>query len=297
MPFTTPAAVWGDPDVLMYHVVNGKARFIYGEESSYWATCFPDPYTDRAVQTMLGLSGAVYVLPTFARMADRGNFYAQLFYTGYTTQDHILRKQVAGAYTNLAIEAVDLTYQVMRSVKLSCSGTTISAYRADLATPKLSATDTSHASGYFGVGNCYSKYDQSYSAEALMHAKMVGASSPVRATNYFEAPVIGSGMLEDPFRAAVPERVATHPVHGTINLLAFTHSSLIKTGADGRPAEFVAVVRVLEQPDRPAYLDPISAALDEFRAMSGVRELTLDEAKARAKRLDDLLKDEDLREW
>jgi len=297
LPFTTPAVAFGDPDMLMYHVANGKAKIILKEEWANWATCFPDPYTDKAIQTCSAVLGTANSYPLFARMTDENDFYCQNLYGAASTADHMIKKWVAGAITTLATEAINITAQYMRSLKLSCSGTTISAYRADLTTPKISATDTAHASGYFGVGNTSSLYNQALSIEASMHAKITSADSSVRAVRYFEAPVTGTGTDEDPFRVAVPEKTASHPVYGNINLLAFTHSSLIKTGADGRPVEFVAVVRILEQPDRPAYLNSISVALDEFRAMSGVRELTLDEARARAKKLDDLLTDEDLKEW
>jgi len=301
MPFTTPPAVppvFGDKDMLLYHLVNGNVKLIFQEERNVWATCFPDTYTDKAIQTYVSLSYNTEQWILFARMTDKLNHYVQCLEEAAAGEDHFLRKMVGGTGYIIAIESVDLlrAYYI-RSLKLSCSGSTIRGYRGGLEVPRLTVTDTAHTSGYFGLGCKEQHYVRMISHEALMHARITSASSSVRTLRYFEAPLIGSGTDEDPFRADVPKEITTHPEFGDVNLLAFTHSSLIKSGADGKPKEYTAIVRVLEQPDRPAYLRSLASSLDEFRALRGVRELTLEEAKRKAKALDDKLTDEDLKEW
>ena len=142
---------------------------------------------------------------------------------------------------------------------------------------------------------------------------------------FFEVPVVGSGTLEDPFRAQMPEEVVVDwSLNPTAkkkydvlkakgftdeeiailvpevlsvrkNLLALTHSSLIKTDrATGKPVDYVAIVRVFDQPDRGPALRPISKCLNALRAMPGVKELTRDEAIKRAKQIDPDLTDVDL---
>lgn len=121
------------------------------------------------------------------------------------------------------------------------------------------------------------------------------ASPQPKPIAYFEVPIVGDGSVENPFRVQMPEEIVTDPKLGKRNLLALTHSALIKTDrATGKPIEYTALVRVFEQPDRDVALRPISACLDALRAMAGVRELTREQAIARAKQLDPDLTDADL---
>jgi len=75
-----------------------------------------------------------------------------------------------------------------------------------------------------------------------------------------------------------------------VNRLAMTSFSLIPTdSATGKPLHPVALVRVYES--SPEYVGPMREGLDALRAMPGVRELTPDEAKRRARELDNRLGD------
>jgi len=206
------------------------------------------------------------------------------------TEDFYLRKIVNGVLTNLSTEAVDLSAKRVYLLKLSCNGTTISAYRDDMVTPKLTAIDTAIASGYFGVGGDASIVEI---PGTLATAKLVAPSSvPPEALAYFEVPVIGDGSEEEPFRPQMPQEI----VDG-VNRLALSWSAVIKTGRDGKPTEYVAVVRILSQPYRQPNLRPIADCIAELKEMRGVIELKREEALKRAKELDDVLTDEDLREW
>jgi len=88
------------------------------------------------------------------------------------------------------------------------------------------------------------------------------------------------------------------PELGTINLLATSHSSLIPTDRDtGLPIHETALIQIFEQPDRSFHLRSIPDCLAALKKMAGVKELTREQAIKRALELDDLLTEEDLKEW
>ena len=288
-----PAA--GNPDMLITYILNGTAVLLYTEEGYYWATCFPDDYTDLAIQSYVAIGGTDAAYPLMGRMSDPNNFYNTPLHGAGVAADHLLIKRVAGTGTVLATEAVDITATLIRSLKLSCGGTTIKSYRADLVTARLTATDTALASGKFGLGN----YDQTSTrllgTEAYLLAKKVAAGSPSpQPIAYFEVPIIGSGTGDDPYRARMPELLADDPTFGKTNRLALTHSSLIPTDTRGQPLASKALVRVLDQPARQPHLQAISTCIAELKAMFGVMELPSAAARARAKILDSKLTDYDL---
>jgi hypothetical protein len=291
-----PPAAGGDPDALITYILAGTVKVIYAEENLQWSVCFPDTYADLAVQTYVAVLDYYTQYLLTGRKTDINNFYFNWLYQGATTGDHGLSKIVAGTGTSLATEAVDVYNYRIRTMKLSCSGTTISSYRADLVTPKLSVTDTSLASGYFGPGVYNQYYHAAVSPEYYILARKTVASSPApQPIAYFEVPIIGDGSLDNPFRAQMPELIVEDPLLGKRNLLALSHSSLIPTDrATGRPIHGTALVRIFAQPDRDPKLYPITKCLDALRAMSGVTELTREMAIKRAKQMDDKLCDYDL---
>ncbi|MEM2313129.1 MAG: hypothetical protein QXP83_07890 [Candidatus Nezhaarchaeales archaeon] len=284
-----------------------------------------DVYADAAV-VLVGTGCGVY-MASVARLVDINNHYHQWLYSGFSGADNQVLKTVAGTRTLLASEAVDID-PFSCVIKTSCAGSTLTGYRwrpttpIDLAslpaaTGSVSATDTSLTSGRFGL-------DVRGSARSAA-AYMLSSSPSPPPVAYFEAPVVGSGTLEDPFRVQMPEEMAwewslnpaakkkydllklkgfmdeeiatlfPEVLSCRTNRLALTHSSLIKTDkATGKPVDYVAVVRVFDQPDRQAHLRPILGGLTALRGMVGVRELTRDEAIVRAKQIDPDLTDVDL---
>jgi hypothetical protein len=286
----------GDPDALITYILAGTAKFVYAEELTYWASCFPDTYADLALKSYIALTGTYAAHPICGRMSNYQNFYAQTIYGVATTADHIIRKMVAGTLTNIVTEAVDLVTTNIRSLKFSCLGTTLKAYRADLTTPKLTATDTSFASGYFGIQALDASYNRLISPEGFLFAKKEAASSSSpQPLAYFEVPIIGDGSLDNPFRAQMPEYIVEDNILGKRNLLAVSHSALIPTDAKtGKPIHGTALIRIFEQPERDSRLYPISKCLDALRAISGVSELARGKAIKRAKQMDDKLCDFDL---
>jgi hypothetical protein len=109
---------------------------------------------------------------------------------------------------------------------LSCSGSSIKAFRADMTTPKLSATDTSLASGLFGVGtNIYDSDVRTIQGalSLIFTARLLSAASPLaRALAIMEFDVEGSGSGEDPYRPALSKSIANHDVYGYIDLDSVT---------------------------------------------------------------------------
>ncbi|MEM2459584.1 MAG: hypothetical protein QXG66_05080 [Candidatus Bathyarchaeia archaeon] len=279
-----------------------------------------DSFADLAIEA--NISGTDN--KTYGRWINWANYYYQALDTGQATGDHYLRKYVNGTATFLATESVDLTAGDTFLFKLSILGSTLKGYRDNMTTPRITATDTSFASGKFGV-DMFRKdtFDRITNAYWIwLRAPTSPSPKPIA---YFEIPVIGSGTEEDPFRAQMPGEIVVDWSLNPLakkkydilkakgftddeiavlvpevltckrNLLSLTHSSLIKTDrATGKPVEYTAIVRVFDQPDRDPALNPIPKCLDELRAMLGVKELTRDKAITRAKQIDPDLTDVDL---
>ena len=249
-----------------------------------------DSFADRRIE-LVAQVGAVYGDArglAIGRHVNGKNYYKSSIYAPRATADHFIGKYVAGTWIELATEAVDLTAEVAYALTFSINGTTLKSWRQlirDLTVaPTLSATDTALASGRWG---------SRYVAEpCILGAPASPAPKPIA---YFEVPVIGSGTLEDPFRAGMPEEIVDDPVYGRVNRLALTFSALIPTDpATGKPLHGTAIVMILDQPDRQAHLHPIPKCLDALRAMPKVRELRAEEAKALALKMDDKLHPFDL---
>ncbi|MEM1523070.1 MAG: hypothetical protein QXU69_08585 [Thermofilaceae archaeon] len=278
-----------------------------------------DVFTDKAIEAYIASKDCGGVV---ARQSDRYNTYFAWLNMPAAAADFKVSKFVNGAETVLGYEAVNLTTDVYL-LKLSCIGSTLKGYRNDMTTPKVTVTDTSFSSGRFG--SIAGAGGWTYFG-APCGAYLRAPSSPSqRPIYYLEIPVVGSGTPDDPFRPQMPELVewewslnplakkkydilkargfteeeielfAPEVLSCRVNRLALTHSSLIKTDrTTGRPTEYVAIVRIFEQPDRQSHLHSIDKCLDALRSVKGVRRLTRDEAIKRAKQLDPDLADVDL---
>jgi len=240
-----------------------------------------DEFADKALEALRGDYSWIH-----GRFVDDNNFYGIVFFTPAATEDLLLRKAIAGTYVTLGTEAVDLGVNDIYNFKFSCSGTTLEAYREDMVTPKISATDTDLASGKWGLLLRNDKPEN-----PLYHVWLRAPSSPSpQPVAYFDVPLVGTGTLENPFRPQLPYEEFTDPVLGKRNLLTLSHSSLIPVDrATGNPLHGTALVRIFEQPDRDPTLRDIPTCLDALRAMPGVVELTRDDALRRARALDDKL--------
>lgn len=276
-----------------------------------------DEFTDKAVESPMRDGGGIFGRDRL----DGANSYRAAITTSRPGGDFYIQKLVNGNITFLSWEAVDLS-DIFYRCKFSISGSTLKAYRVNLSTPKITATDTSITSGYYGIGY----WDSSARPLLTMAGAILRApSSPSpQVISYFEVPITGTGTPEDPFRAHMPELIEIEPsidrrifkkyeilrnkgftdeeimelfpevLSIRANRLALTHSSLIKSDRTGKPQEYTSIVRVFHQPDRQPHLYPISRALDELRNMKGVRKLSREEAIRRTKQIDPDLTDVDL---
>jgi len=182
--------------------------------------CVVDLFTDKAIKN--GIAGQIG-MPACGRFQDFGNYYWQLHFVGATTADHQLRKTVNSVITILASESIDLTYSYGYVYLFSVSGSTLKGFRSDLTTPKISASDTTFASGLFGVGtNLYNVNGQT----AIIGAKLLTPLTQLPpALALIELPVIGKGTNDDPIRPDFATNVRDHPEFGKIDTFAVTWGS------------------------------------------------------------------------
>lgn len=135
--------------------------------SAHSALLINKEYTTKAIQARIGFSQGVN--SNFATVLGRSdingltvntgqNDYTLSAKPGASNQDFVMRKDVAGSASQIAAEAVDITPGLFYAVLLNCNGTTIAGYRGansynnDIqGSSSMSATDSSHTSGKFGL--------------------------------------------------------------------------------------------------------------------------------------------------
>jgi len=248
-------------------------------------------FADRGIQSAVGWTTVIFS-PQQARFIDIYNYYWNQIYQPATTSDHRLLKYVTGVSTLLGYEAVDLATEGYTLFKLRCIGTTIESYRVDMVTPKISVTDVDIASGRFRAFMEFPVGATNYGCNPFTAFLTASSSTSPKTIAYFEASIIGKGTEEDPYRPQMPEKIIEDPKLGKRNLLALSYSSLIPIDrATGKPLHGTCLIRIFEQPDRDSALQDIPSSITALKAMTGVRELTLDDAKLLAERLDDRLRD------
>jgi len=268
-------------DNLLWEIIRGAAVIHVDNNIIRGAICFPTSYVDKAVEAFVCDIGMVV-----GRSQGAGNYYRALTVMPASTADFRIDKIVSDVVTIIASEAVDITSETSWKIKLEIVGTTLKGYREDMVTPKINVTDTALANGKWGLimRNDYPENPLYY---AWLRAPSSLSPKPIA---YFEVPIIGDGSEENPFRPQMPEELTSHPELGTRNLLALSHASLIPSDpTTGRPIYGTCLVRIFEQPDRDPTLRDIPTCLDTLRAMTGVTELTRDDAISRARVLDDKL--------
>lgn len=134
-----------------YLAIINKAELGY-RQSWHFGLYTTDSFTDKAIMSFI--SGQC-CCDNDARAAfasspggTDGHRYSQFLTDNASTADHSFEIDPGG---QLGYEAVDLTdYQYYKCV-LSASGSTFKCYRDDLTTPKITVTDTTYASGRWGV--------------------------------------------------------------------------------------------------------------------------------------------------
>jgi hypothetical protein len=178
-----------------------------------------NPVSDHTITLLnktLSDYSAIYISQDNMRMWHRnqyttwGSGYTHEMYTSVSTQDHKFVKWVTGTITALGYEAVDLSnYHYLYGVDIS--GSSFKCYRAwvtaktiSSASPKFTATDSTYASGYIGIGFVKGYYPIPYAVPTWFSAFSRG----VEAISIIELGVEGSGKPDDPYRPSFSRNLA-----------------------------------------------------------------------------------------
>jgi hypothetical protein len=189
---------------LGWYVTIGEAVLVHSEGARYIsALCIPYVFTDKAIKGVAatGFDDDDRNSYYFARIGDSRNSYYVRLAAAASTADHRLLRIVAGTTTSLGREAIDLLERALYTYMLSASGSVINSFRTDLTTPRISVTDTSLASGYFGV-KPYVEGAGGGAQPTGLHELFITTSpaSPAPpALAVLEVEVEGSGAPEDPY--------------------------------------------------------------------------------------------------
>jgi len=310
---------WEDIE-LIYLLVIGKAYIqepVTGEKDCLGLLTKKE-FTDKTVETRFCWRTSKPLC--IGRFKAYGDLYFNHANSEATTADHDIRKNVAAVLTVLATEAVDLTEGAVYNWKFSVKGTTLSSYREDMVTPKLSVTDTSFAEGKYGI--TVSEFAWWMQIDGYLKKPASSLPKPVR---YFEMPIIGDGTPDDPFRVPIPTDIAWNwklaprakrkydilRKHGftddeildlapevrlaRINRLAITWSANIPTDSKtGKPIYASAVTAFYSS--SPPYVKPLLSRIAEVKKLA-IRELSYDEAVELAIKRDPKLPKEDAKSW
>jgi len=151
---------------------------------------YPDPYCGGLVLRYQGGTGDTY-LGGYLDIAQ-------------TTKDHMIWKWVAGTWTNIAYEAVDLSAKTWYDTIFTISGSTLKSSRDGGATFPLSVTDTSiTASGYAGL-----RHSGAPDYPAFVPISIGAPLSHIsKAIAILEVSTLGNGTYEDPLRPLMSENI------------------------------------------------------------------------------------------
>jgi len=165
-----------------------------------------DVYTDKAIE---GICCGNRFAEIHARVQDSQNFYVSTINIGASSGDHYLSKRESGSETKLATESVDLDTRGF-ILCISCSGSTIKSMRYFPSSPTksitdvtpdytLTATDTSFASGRFGIRPLRENYP--HGCVNTVSAKLLPPqSSGLRAVAIAIMDIEGDGTIDNPLR-------------------------------------------------------------------------------------------------
>jgi len=228
-----------------------------------------DSFTDKAIKTTV--SAELYY--SFSRVVDGNNFYWNAIYTGASTADFSIGKTISGSHTSLATENVDLSNKRSYLVMFSVSGSTLKAYRSDMTTAKISATDTDLSEGYFGAG-----WRGEYRAFVdIVGGKLVAPSSPLqKPLVVIEVPITGKGTEEDPIRPQLPQDLRDPKELGLnidkpqINLKSITYGAIDYKGGN---TMIIAIYKHgADYLDPKRFEDVLAIAKNKWKVPSNVQE-------------------------
>jgi hypothetical protein len=150
-----------------------------------------DVFTDKAIRGNLRSLYSFVARANYDPANRRYDYYHIEWNAAYSTTDHSLQKVIGGIRTVLSTEAVDLN-DLAWLFTLSTSGSTIKSIRE---TVTLSATDTSLASGVFGLHHIVG------GVNTVFPATLIDPTTPLPPVQAIvEVEVEGSEAPEDPYR-------------------------------------------------------------------------------------------------
>jgi hypothetical protein len=165
-----------------------------------------DSFTDKSLFQMAQINYGSF---NVSRVSNSDNLYDHTIHPPDATTDHKIRKVVNLNVYNLATESVDLA-DSGHGMRMSVSGSTIKGMRWLVTTPldplnlptptaTITATDTTFASGYFGVSPLHYASPHGGTSSAISYLLPPASPSPP-ALAVVEVDVAGSGSEDDPFR-------------------------------------------------------------------------------------------------
>lgn len=228
----------------------------------------------------------VYRNQTFALLRVEDDYLDPDNYKHYISagnpvnQRHAVWKRIAAVNTFLAGEAAYTPGSPEWGLaKFSVSGTTLKGFRSDMDIAKFTTTDSALSSGKMGTGgeDAYLPVNNHSNVSVIAPASIT--PKPWR---FFEVPVIEKSFM----RGAEEVRYFAPDIPDD---LMPTCAALIKTGKDGKPVDYRAIMRLFDNSNPKQLLDCKSA----INAKVGARELDNSLAIAEALSLDDLLTEDD----
>jgi len=153
-----------------------------------------DNFTDKAVQLRGNCNKDFY-----CRFVNTQNSYILIEFVQESSKDFEICKIIDGTTYDLATESVDLYTRGGYLVKFEVCGSTLNAYRDDMRTPKISATDTDLSSGKFGF-RTETDAPSDVAGAGFVARHLAPATSLPRPLAIIEVEIIGAGSEKDPFR-------------------------------------------------------------------------------------------------
>jgi len=166
-------------------------------------------------------------MPIRSQYPTWNSLYTHEMITGAATSDHLLVRWVTGTSTRIGYEAVDLSdYHYLYGI--SVAGSTFKCYRdrgvvKDLLTltPKFTVTDTTFASGYYGIGFVMTTRNP----YLLLTLYLPPASQGARAQAILEVGVASSDQGEHRFAPDLASELVKTGDGQVIDLLAVTNGA------------------------------------------------------------------------
>lgn len=203
-------------DTIAFWAAAGKAVTTWGGTSTHsFAWCFNLIVADMRIEAVQDAGKSDATKPLKSAVVGRVNnhpqdtAYGAAYNIQATTADFAIHKVLGGILTVLASEPVDLPEAYVAQTAFQAVGSNINAYRENMATPKLSATDSDIASGLFCQINESSNY---VDPNLDISTRLVTPSSSIPPTvSVVDIDYVGSGVadevrrISDPFRPHLPE--------------------------------------------------------------------------------------------